>query len=254
MNNIFPQTLFIGKNIINLPECHSTNTYAAELLAQKDLAEGIVITTEHQTAGRGQRGNNWESAAGKNLTFSLILKPSFLHVQEQFYLTIITSLAIYDLLTEFLPHELAIKWPNDLYHGQKKLGGILIENSLKNNTLEWSVLGIGLNVNQSSFSNETASSLVLTSGKEFSRSELLEKLLLRIEQRYLQLRAGARQELRKEYLSHLYWLGEPHTFRSGRETFSGKIIGVDKIGHLAVMPVLQDEVRYFRIKEITFVD
>ena len=252
MNNIFAQTLFLGKNVINLPECHSTNTYAAGLLAEKGASEGTVVTTEHQTAGRGQRGNSWEAAAGKNLTFSLILKPSFLQIQEQFYLNIITSLAIFDLLTEFLPFGLAIKWPNDLYYYKQKLAGILIENSLKNTNLEWSVLGIGLNVNQSSFQNENAGSLVSITGREFSRAELLEKLLLRIEHRYLQLRSGERQELRKEYLSRLYWLGEFHTFRSGGDDFTGKIIGIDKLGRLAVVN-RQNEVRYFGMKEIEFV-
>lgn len=252
MDITFAHTLFLGKNVINLPKCHSTNSYAAQMLAEKGVTEGTVITTEHQTNGRGQRGNNWEAAAGKNLTFSLILKPSFLHIQEQFYLNIITSLAIYDLLTEFLPFGLAIKWPNDLYHHKQKLAGTLIENSLKNTNLEWSVLGIGLNVNQYSFENEKAGSLVLATGKEFSRPDLLGKLLLCIEHRYLQLRAGERQELKQEYLSRLYWLGELHTFRSGNQDFIGKIIGIDKTGRLAVvMP--EGEVRYFWIKEIEFI-
>ena len=252
MDNIFAQTLFLGKNVINLPKCHSTNTYATELLSQKGGQEGTVITTEHQIAGRGQRGNSWEAAAGKNLTFSLILKPSFLHVQEQFYLTIITSLAIYDFLTELLPEGLSIKWPNDIYHYQNKLGGILIENSLKNTIIEWSVLGIGLNVNQAVFQNEKAASLLLATAREFSLNELLGKLLLKIESRYLQLKSGLRQELRKEYLGRLYWMGELHQFRSGNEIFQGKIIGIDKVGHLAVCCLPEDEIRYFEIKEIEF--
>ena len=254
MDNIFAQTLFLGKNVINLSKCHSTNTFATELLALKGVQEGTLIATEHQTAGRGQRGNSWEAAAGKNLTFSLILKPSFLPVQEQFYLTIITSLAIYDSLTELLPQGLSIKWPNDIYHNKKKLGGILIENSLKNTILEWSVLGIGLNVNQAEFQNEKATSLLLASGREFSLQDLLGKLLLKIESRYLQLKNGLRQDLRKEYLGRLYRMGEMHQFRSGNDTFQGRIIGIDKLGHLAVCALPGEEVRYFGIKEIEFLD
>lgn len=253
MENIFAQTLFIGKNIINLPKCHSTNAIAADLIAREQVPEGTLVTTEHQTAGRGQRGNSWETAAGKNLTFSLILKPSFLQVEEQFYLSIITSLAIYDLLTELLPSGLAVKWPNDLYYIQRKLGGILIENTLKNTSISWSVLGIGLNINQKVFQTPTATSLALVTGEEFSRSTLLEKLLSHLEKRYLQLRRGLRQDLRKEYLSRLYWLGEKHTFRSDGLEFPGKIIGVDQGGRLA----LQQEgegLRYFRMKEIEFVN
>lgn len=234
-----------------LPKCHSTNTIAADLIANKQATDGMLVITEHQTAGRGQRGNSWETAAGKNLTFSLLLKPTFLPVQEQFYLTIITSLAIYDFLTELLPQGLSVKWPNDLYHYQQKLGGILIENTLKNTTLEWSVLGIGLNVNQKVFQTPTATSLALAAGHEFSLAALLQKLIPKLEGRYLQLRRGDRQALRKEYLSRLYWLGEMHTFRSAGQEFSGKIIGVDQWGHLAVcLPT--EELRYFRIKEIEF--
>ena len=252
MDKIFAQTLFLGKNIIDLPECHSTNTIAAGLLAEQSIAEGSVVTTDHQTAGRGQRGNSWEAAAGKNLTFSVILKPSFLHIQEQFYLNIITSLAIYDLLTELLSPGLSIKWPNDIYYYQQKMGGILIENSLKRTNLEWSVLGIGLNVNQTEFKDEKACSMALVTGREFSRSTVLESLFRKLESRYLQLKSGGGPALRKEYLSRLYWLGEMHSFRSAGEHFSGKIIGIDKVGRLAVC-LTGDEVRYFWIKEIEFI-
>lgn len=242
----------MAKKVVDLPKCHSTNTIAADFIANKQAADGMLITTEHQTAGRGQRGNSWETAAGKNLTFSLILKPTFLQVQEQFYLTIITSLAIYDLLTDLLPGGLSVKWPNDLYHYQHKLGGILIENIIKNTTFEWSVLGIGLNVNQKVFQATTATSLALAAGREFNRAELLPKLVSRLEGRYLQLRRGDRQELRKEYLSKLYWLGEKHTFRAAGQEFSGKIIGVDQHGRLAIC-LPNEELSYFRIKEIEFI-
>lgn len=252
MDNIFTQTLFLGKRVINLPECHSTNSIAAEMLVQQTVTEGTIVATEHQTAGRGQRGNSWEAAAGQNLTFSVLLKPSFLQIQEQFYLNIITSLAIYDLLTELLPSGAFIKWPNDIYFYQQKLGGILIENTLKNASIEWSVIGIGLNVNQKVFQSPQASSLAAVAGSEFSRQQVLEQLLLKLENRYIQLKGGKRQELRQLYLSRLYWMGEQHTFRAGEEFFSGKIIGIDKVGRLAVCRNT-DEVHYFWIKEIEFI-
>jgi BirA family biotin operon repressor/biotin-[acetyl-CoA-carboxylase] ligase len=252
LDNIFTQTLFLGKRVINLPECHSTNSVAAEMLVQQTVTEGIIVATEHQTAGRGQRGNRWEAAAGQNLTFSVLLKPSFLQIQEQFYLNIITSLAIFDLLTDLLPSGTFIKWPNDIYYYQQKLGGILIENTLKNASIEWSVIGIGLNVNQKVFESPRAASLAAVAGREFSRMEVLEQLLLKLEQRYLQLKGGKRQELRQTYLSRLYWLGEPRTFRSGEDFFTGKIIGIDKVGRLAVCRN-NDEVQYFWIKEIEFI-
>lgn len=252
MDNIFTQTLFLGKRLISLPECHSTNSVAAEMLMQQTVTEGTLVTAEHQTAGRGQRGSSWEADAALNLTFSVVLKPSFLQIQEQFFLNIITSLAIYDLLTELLPSGAFIKWPNDLYFYQQKLGGILIENTLKNASIEWSVIGIGLNVNQKNFQSPQASSLAVIAGKEFPRPQLMEKLLLKLENRYLQLKAGKQKELRQLYLSRLYWLGEWRTFQSGQEYFTGKIIGIDKIGRLAVCKE-GGEVQYFWIKEIAFV-
>ncbi|WP_236612907.1 biotin--[acetyl-CoA-carboxylase] ligase [Cesiribacter andamanensis] len=136
MYNSPADTLFIGSSIIYLPECHSTNTAALHLLENESLPEGAVLITDKQTAGRGQRGNNWEASPGQNLTFSVVLRPRFLPIRDQFLLTISISLAIYDLLTDLQVPALSIKWPNDLYCGTKKIGGILIESSLK--THKWS--------------------------------------------------------------------------------------------------------------------
>jgi BirA family transcriptional regulator, biotin operon repressor / biotin---[acetyl-CoA-carboxylase] ligase len=245
-------TLFIGSSIIYLPECHSTNTAVLHLFENEPLSEGTVVITDKQTAGRGQRGNDWEAAPGHNLTFSLVLTPRFLSVRDQFLLTISISLAIYDFLTDLQVPDVCIKWPNDLYSGSQKIGGILIESSLKNAQLEWSVIGIGLNILQKSFSVPTATSLALLLQDPPSLQEALQRVLKALEVRYLQLRAGAHAQLRRDYLEQLYGLGQWRLFESEGETFSGKIVGIDQQGQLAVLHRQRDQLQYFNMQQIRF--
>ena len=131
MRRTFSHTVFVGKQLLYLPECSSTNQVAQDLYVQRRIAEGDIVIAGHQTAGRGQRNNAWESAPGKNLTFSLFLVPDFLFASEQFFLNIFISLAIRDFLAEYLPDNVSIKWPNDLYYAEKKICGILIESNIK---------------------------------------------------------------------------------------------------------------------------
>src|SRR3569832_312153 len=144
------KTLFIGQNAIYVKSLASTNSYASDLLRQIELSEGSLIYTFEQEKGRGQRGNSWESEPNKNLTLSLVLHPRFLHPFQQFLLTKITSLAVADLMAEVLAfanksHKIHIKWPNDIYVDDKKIAGILIENYLRENTIQHSVIGVGIN-------------------------------------------------------------------------------------------------------------
>eukprot|EP01137_Pigoraptor_chileana_P015025 Opistho-2@5140 len=108
----------------------------------------MVIITDNQTAGRGQRGNVWEASIGENLTFSLILKPNFLKASEQFQLNVAVSLGVLDCLSEYIDEDLKVKWSNDIYFQNQKMGGILIENTLQGYQIGYSVIGIGLNINQ----------------------------------------------------------------------------------------------------------
>ena len=148
MYKIYPKTLFVGQNIIYLPTCQSTNNEALQFLADGTAYEGDMVVTDGQTQGRGQRGNQWIAQSGQNLTFSLVLQPTFLLASEQFWLNMAVSLAVYDSLSPFIPAGLRIKWPNDIYVNDRKMGGILIENALQGYNLAHSVVGIGLNINQ----------------------------------------------------------------------------------------------------------
>ena len=144
---IYPKTLFCGQIRQYLPSCQSTNDEASALLVKDNAPEGLVVVTDNQMAGRGQRGNVWLAQPGQNLTFSLILKPSFLTATEQFWLNIAVSLGVYDALQPLIGVKLRVKWPNDMYAGSKKLGGMLIENTLHGYHIAASVVGIGLNIN-----------------------------------------------------------------------------------------------------------
>ncbi|MFT7614301.1 MAG: BirA family biotin operon repressor/biotin-[acetyl-CoA-carboxylase] ligase, partial [Parvicellaceae bacterium] len=143
-------TLFIGQKKIVLPSVDSTNNFAANLIKETNVVDGTVILSEKQTNGRGQSGNSWQSAYGDNITCSYILRPKFLDIEEQFYISIITSLAIISTLKSY-GIEPKIKWPNDILVGSRKIAGILIENSISGKTLNHSIIGVGLNVNQTSF-------------------------------------------------------------------------------------------------------
>ena len=150
------ETLFIGKSLLFLHEVESTNTYAMNLLRNVNPMEGTVVYTDNQTKGKGQRGAVWTSKIGQNLTLSVILKPQFLGQNNTFYLSKISALAVYDVLTDILltsQYDIKIKWPNDILIKHRKVAGILIENSFATNTLQYSIIGVGLNVNQQDFDN-----------------------------------------------------------------------------------------------------
>ncbi|TCS90091.1 BirA family biotin operon repressor/biotin-[acetyl-CoA-carboxylase] ligase [Anseongella ginsenosidimutans] len=209
--------LFIGKNLLTLTKVDSTNNYAKLLLANSGpLPDGTVILAEGQEQGRGQAGNSWLSEPGKNLTFSIVLGCSFLLPADQFYLSMAVSLGILDTLKPVLGNDCHIKWPNDIYAGKKKLGGILIENLLAGAALKTSVIGIGLNVNQERFPGlPRATSLMRETNTALPLEPLLGLLCQSIEARFLQLKGGGRKDLKESYLRHLLGYGKKQLFRSG---------------------------------------
>lgn len=251
MYKIPAKNLFVGKRLISLPSCHSTNEIALEMWNEGEIAEGLVIVTDEQTHGKGQAGNTWESEKGKNLTLSVVLKPGFLAVNEQFELNIVVSLAIHDMLHAFLPGDIHIKWPNDIIWSNKKIAGILIQNLIVGSRIEGTIAGIGLNVNQTSFKVDGATSLQLATGKEIGLERVMEYLLQCIENRYLQLRAGKTSEMRSEYLEGLYWRGEEHEFEAGTR-FRGTIFGIDGSGRLGIL--VGKEEKFFSFKEVVYIE
>ncbi len=235
--------------MIYLTECHSTNDYLQELVRKRDVREGEVVVTDFQLKGKGQRGNFWESDRGVNLLFSVIFKPSFLKVEEQFYITLITALSIIDSIRE--PYSKAqIKWPNDIYFNSKKIGGILSEATISDNTMEYVISGIGLNVNQRNFTVDTASSLLLETGRIYARDDLFNNILANLDKRYDRLSEGHSGEIIDEYHEHLMWKDETHLYRDKGGDFEGTICGINRRGQLIVE--VQGTERVYNIKEISF--
>ena len=251
------KTLFVGQSIIHLESVDSTNSYAAELLRKNKPTEGTVISTFNQTKGRGQRGNTWDSEPNKNVSLSIVLYPAFLHPEKQFLLSKIVSLALYDLMTATVgisdeKNPVKIKWPNDIYCGDKKIAGILIENTLSENAIKSSIIGIGINVNQTTFHNQlNATSLTLIKDQEFALPIIIEKLCEHIEARYLQLKANKKELIDSDYLRHLYQVNEWGKYFSSGEIFEGKILGVLDSGKLK-METREGQVKGFSLKEIQF--
>lgn len=221
-----------------------------EIVEKPDTGEGLVVIAEEQTKGKGQRGNVWQSEKGKNLTLSVLLKPSFLKVSDQFFLNIITSLAVYDTIVNFLSNsDTKIKWPNDVLIERQKACGILIENTLRGSFIDSSVVGIGLNVNQTVFHSLRAKSLRSFSNQDFDRYSVFETLLENLEAYYLQLKAGNYENLKEAYLSKLYGYKTPIKLKSEFE-FSGMIEDVKNSGLLMVSS--NGKTQAFDFKELTF--
>lgn len=209
------------------------------------------MITNRQTSGRGQRGNRWEAEENMNFTLSLILKPTGLAIQDQFYLNIFTSLAIHDYVAKTNAGLVQIKWPNDILINGKKLCGILIENQISGGKFSNSIVGIGLNMNQKIFDLPTATSLSLVVEKDFELADELEPLLHILELRYLQLCQRQYATLMNDYLNKLYWLNERHVFSSNDSEFEGEIIGIDSVGRLVIRTDKGE--RNFDLKEIRYV-
>jgi BirA family biotin operon repressor/biotin-[acetyl-CoA-carboxylase] ligase len=254
-NNIF-SGLFVGQNLVTIKQVDSTNSFLKNLLSNsKPVPEGTVIMAEEQYAGRGQQQNTWHSEPGKNLTFSLLLKPHFLSVGDQFDLNRAASLGVYDALQPILGDQLKIKWPNDIYYGDRKLGGMLIENTIQGGQLKDSVIGIGLNINQENFpsgaSNATSVKQILQ--KDYDLTLLLSEICKYIEVYYLKLKAGQIDFVRNAYLSRLYWLNEVKRFESNDGVFNGSVKNVLPNGLLVIEDTNGRQLE-FNLKELKFLN
>jgi BirA family biotin operon repressor/biotin-[acetyl-CoA-carboxylase] ligase len=248
---VFAKTAFIGKKAVFLPSCHSTNDIAALFVTEQKAVHGKVVFTDFQTKGKGQRGNVWESAQGENITFSVLLNVPFVDPADNFLLTIVASLSIHDFLSDYLRDQVKIKWPNDIMVGGRKIAGILIENFIKKSSLEWSIIGVGLNVNQAEFGAFNATSLANLCQQRFDREEVMDMLLCYMEKRYMQLKRGETKNLREHYLLHLFWKDEVHVFKTKNTFFNGCITGVSDMGKLAIET--EDGTRQFAFKEVEFI-
>ena len=246
----------IGNKIIELKETTSTNIIAFNLINKEDIDEGTVISAVSQYSGRGTGGNKWESEAGKNLTVSIILKPEFLPLEKQFMLNIIASLAVSDMVSIILQNkeDVKIKWPNDIYVSNKKISGILIENTIVGNTFKYCIIGIGINVNQETFLSDAPNPVSLKNilNKESDLKKTLNLLCSCMNERYVQLINAEYNLLKKDYLFAFYRKNESAKFRFNNNLINAVITGFSDNGRL-IIETSEKEILECNFGEIEFV-
>jgi len=252
---VIANTLFTGKVFLQFTTLPSTNQYALDLITKNKPSEGTAISTAYQTEGRGQYGSQWISVAGKNITMSIIFYPNFLRVADQFFLNIAIALGVCEGLESHcnIP-DLKLKWPNDIYANKLKLGGILIQNSLSRGNISTSVVGIGINLNQTDFhpALPNPGSVKLATGKQYDREAVMATLCATLEARYLMLRRGEHDRLLQDYYAVLYRFREMAGYkRLDGSQFDGEITGITKEGYLKIQ-VKGGEEEVFNLKEVQY--
>lgn len=245
----------IGKVVLSFPELDSTNEYALKVLSKTRPIEGTVIITDFQTAGKGQIGSNWESERGKNLTLTCILYPNFLDLIQQYLLTCVASLSVKQTIAAIINHrEIKIKWPNDILVDQKKICGILIQNSVMSGKIQNSLIGIGINVNQSFFSKDLtrATSIFNELNHKIDLEDIKINLFSNLNYWYNLLKDNQIDLIKKSYLDALYGREEEKIFllKSQGKEKPGIIKGIDPRGKLWIEH--EGEEAVYDIKEIQY--
>ncbi len=240
-------------NIIWHDELTSTNAVLKEQIRNEAVQEFDVICTKHQVAGKGQGSNQWESQKDMNLTFSLLLQPTFIEIQSQFIISKAISLAIIKVLNRY-QEGFEIKWPNDIYFNDHKIAGILIENTLINNTIGTAIIGIGININQEVFVSDAPNpiSLKQITKQDYSLPTLLNEILQSIAIYYEQLKSNAHSQIDKDYFQSLYRTDAYYPYRDSEGEFRATIHDINEYGHL-VLQLKSKETRSYAFKEVEFV-
>jgi len=245
----------IGRNIIELDSVDSTNKYGVGLLKNTNIEEGTVIFARSQYSGTGLNGNKWESESNKNITISIVLYPKFLKAEKHFYLNKIISVAIYNFVNDFVKKgRTSIKWPNDVYIDSKKVAGILIKNGIKGDSVEYSIVGIGVNLNQVEFRSNAPNPISIKNAthKDYDIKESINKLCLNIEEKYIQLKNDETESLDNEYLNSLLYYQKFNHYEYNGNIIEAKITGINKYGKLILIDK-KNQVIECDMKEIVFV-
>lgn len=239
--------------IIHIRETNSTNNYLKELLQTQNVDEGTVVWADFQSAGKGQRGNGWESEAGKNILFSIVLFPGFIKAGEQFILSQIVSLAVANCLQEYT-EGISIKWPNDIYWNEKKICGILLENTILEDNIGHSVAGIGININQEDFRSDAPNpvSLKQITNRDYNLEEILKTVVDNINVYYQQIKIGKTDSLIKQYKESLFRKDGYHLYNDGLSNFLARIQDVNSSGIL-IFKTKEGEERHFAFKEVKYI-
>jgi len=248
----------IGKPFIELQSIDSTNKYAMGLVhgdllpdGHGEAQHGMAIFTHEQTAGKGQRGKSWASQKDLNIALSILLNPYLLSVPDQFKLSVCIAASVCEFFSKYAGDETKIKWPNDIYWRDRKAGGILIENIIQSSQSEvgswqWSVIGIGININQTDFDPDLPNpvSLKQITGKNHNPVELAKELCSSIEVNYQTLIAGKFMTLFNKYQTHLYKKDEKVKLKKGTRLFETTIKGVSETGQLITQHSIEERFEF----------
>lgn len=242
----------IGNTVLWYRELDSTNLLAAKLLSE-DCREGTVVMADSQTKGKGQQNNSWESEPNKNITFTVIFKPTFLKAEDQFLLSKVVSLGVTDFLAM---HGLdaKIKWPNDIYINDKKITGILIEHNIMGSSISDSIAGIGININQTEFRSNAPNpvSLKQITNKEYDIESILKEVLRNIYSYYMQIVNGDITLIINSYKDSLFRKDGYHLYNDGNSDFLARIKDIEPSGIL-VLETKDSVIRRFAFKEVKYI-
>lgn len=241
--------------ILRLNEVESTNLHLKKIARELHPAEGSLVIADFQTAGRGQMGTSWYSTKGENLLFSLLIYPNNVVANEQFIISRIAALAVKNMLDQFA-NDIRIKWPNDIYWQDKKICGMLIENDLQGKSVENSIIGIGINVNEQDFPPELSNpvSLRQITGSVQDKEYMLETFLREFFLLYREFQKGNIEGIEDEYMFDLYRVNDYYWYEDATGKFQAMIEDVLPSGHLLLRTLGGDEVRKYAFKEVTFVN
>jgi BirA family biotin operon repressor/biotin-[acetyl-CoA-carboxylase] ligase len=241
---------FTPGNIIILDSVDSTNNYAMALIQKREIAREIAVLAREQTHGKGRRGKQWLSNKDENIILSVAIPMQWLDVSRRFGISVAAALSCHDVLKDIVLANLFIKWPNDIFINDSKAGGILIENVIKGKIWQWTIIGIGLNINQEKFETEnSATSLKIHTGKNFDVKNLAEKLYAQVLKRVEEIKEGNFKMMLKEYNSNLYACGKMVKLKKQNIMFETKIVGVSESGELLTKDSLE---RKFVFDEVEF--
>ncbi len=241
--------------ILRVAETASTNSLLRELVIKESLAEGSVVVADFQTAGRGQIGNTWESEAGKNLMFSLVLYPTCIPANRQFLISQIAALSVKEALDLYADH-ITVKWPNDIYWKDKKICGMLIENDLTGTHISRSIAGIGININQEAFTSPAPNpvSLKQITGQSYSPEQILASIMRRIKDYYALLQTeneSVNSLIADRYTGSLFRKDGFHRYTDANGKFLARLLRVEPDGRL----ILEDQIgteRTYLFKEVQY--
>ncbi len=236
---------------IHIAETDSTNDYLKRLNKEKELSAPIVVYTDYQTKGKGQAGNRWDAERGKNLLFSLYLKPNNLHLNDYFVITEIITIAIQKTLSYFT-EDITIKWPNDIYWQDKKIGGVLIENSICQSQITSTIIGVGLNINQKNFHPNLPNPISLY--HIIHKEQNLIKLLNAICEATISFFKNIdRDKIHNQYVEKLFRIDEKHYYIdvNSKERLKAMLITVNHQGQL-ILRTERDEIKKYYFKEVEY--